>query len=372
MDDQPNLNAEYNHLNTSDPEFLSHAIGMFSHSQQFTVTGKTFTNVTNNYATSTLPSDFRMIPMGDIDLRRQIRVDERTGVAYSRPRERACVPRLYSAKVKGQKSTLTVAMYQGDGAEQVRGIRLSGSPRINCVGMAERSCKIYVHAARFLILTLGFLPIWTSRHPNIVQICGAANSNGIYAAIFNDDLIPLAQRLDRYRNCHFSTVYIYACCNRDFSEAYCYIYSEFRRGLSPFDCTKWIRRSTGGLCAELIPADYGLWLDSDRPEAPAFSGIYSSSADAETITMFIDSLTLEQYHAICRWNLGQHQWIALSANTAVNLGVVFRYSGNPLEDSIEIASLSSMDVHCLGDWRNPEGSIGEGMPNGWTRYFFIG
>ncbi|KAF7340627.1 hypothetical protein MSAN_02134600 [Mycena sanguinolenta] len=352
MDDHPNPNAKYTHSSTSDAESPSHASGMFSHSNQFTVTGKTFTNITNHYAAPRLPSDFRMIPMGDIDLRHEIRVNERTGVAYSRG-HRACVRRMHSAKARidGRKSRVTVVIYQGNDAEK----------------------EWRKDIAKYMSI----------RHPNIIQICGAANSNGIFAAIFNDvDLIPLAQCLDRYRNPHFSTVYIYACCvcahcapsalsqlsqNRDFSEAYCYIYSEFHRGLSPFDCTKWIRRSTGRLCAELIPADYGLWLDSDRPEAPAFSGIYSSSEDTETTT-FIDSLTLEQYHAICRWNLGQHQWIALSANTTVNLGVVFRYSGNPLEDSIEIASLSSMDVHCLGDWRNPEGSIGEGMPSGWTRF----
>ncbi|KAF7377079.1 hypothetical protein MSAN_00126400 [Mycena sanguinolenta] len=214
MDNHSQPEPGLTHSSTCDAECPSHTSGMFSNSQQFTVTGGTFTNVTHKHyaAAPSLPSAFRMIPMGDIDLRHQIRVDERTGTAYSRPRERARVRGLYSAKVEGRKSTLTVAVYQGDDAEQVRGIRLSGSSRINCVGMAERSCKIYVHVARFLILTLSFLPIWTFRHPNIVQICGAASSNGIHATLFNDDLIPVQEVLDRYRDSHFMTVYIYACC----------------------------------------------------------------------------------------------------------------------------------------------------------------
>ncbi|KAF7340644.1 hypothetical protein MSAN_02136300 [Mycena sanguinolenta] len=67
------------------------------------------------------------------------------------------------------------------------------------------------------------------RHPNIVQICGAASSNGMHTAIFNDDLIPLRHFLDHYRESHFTTVYIYACCNQDFTEAFNYLYSAFQR-----------------------------------------------------------------------------------------------------------------------------------------------
>ncbi|KAF7330676.1 hypothetical protein MSAN_02453000 [Mycena sanguinolenta] len=119
--DQPNPTAESTHSTTGNPEFPSHASGMFSHSQHFTIIGGTFTNITNNYyaAASSLPSDFRMIPLGDIDLRWQIRVDEYTGVARSQ-RQRACVRRIHSAKARidGRRTRVTVAMYQGNGAEE--------------------------------------------------------------------------------------------------------------------------------------------------------------------------------------------------------------------------------------------------------------
>ncbi|KAF7340648.1 hypothetical protein MSAN_02136800 [Mycena sanguinolenta] len=168
MDDQANPHAEYTHPSISDPECASRASGMFSHSQQFTVTGGTFSNTSNHNYTATpgLPSDFRMIPMGDIDLRRVIR-------------------------------RVTVTLYQGNEAEE------------------EWRQDIAKHMSL--------------RHPNIVQICGAASSNGVHATLFYDDLIPVQEVLDHYRSSHFSMVYIYACCNRDFSEVHNYIASEFHQ-----------------------------------------------------------------------------------------------------------------------------------------------
>ncbi|KAF7377048.1 hypothetical protein MSAN_00122900 [Mycena sanguinolenta] len=150
-DNQPNPTPEFTHSSTRESESSSHASGMFSHSQQFTVKGRIFTNITNNYTSPSVPSDFRMIPMGDIDLRHEIRVSNST----------VLVDRHGQAHV---------------------------SRRQRRTGMAERSCKIYVYA--------------------IIQICGAANSNGIHTTLFNDDLIPLREVLDRSRDSHFLTVYI--------------------------------------------------------------------------------------------------------------------------------------------------------------------
>ncbi|KAF7340628.1 hypothetical protein MSAN_02134700 [Mycena sanguinolenta] len=372
MDDHSQPEPEFTHLSAGDPESSSaasrHASGMFSHSQKFTVTGGTFSNITNNSYTTTpsLPSDFRMIPLADIDLRHEIRLDNSMGAAYSRPRERARVRRLYSAKVEGRKSTLTVAMYQGDDAEQVRGIFLSGSLRLNCVGMAERSCKIHVHAARFLILTLSFLSIRTSRHPNIVQIYGAASSNGIHTTLFNDDLTPLQEVLNCYRNSPVLTVYIYACCNRDFWKVYSYL------GFEPISfssyCTKWIRRSTGRLCVDLTQ-DNGVWVSIAQLEFPDLLGIHAISAlHTEANDIVMDSLTLDQYHQTCWIHLRQHRHFDLSASTTVNPGVVFRCSSDPLEDPVEIAFLPSAEAVHLGNWMTLEGGTGEVMPNGWTRF----
>ncbi|KAJ7866743.1 hypothetical protein B0H13DRAFT_1897876 [Mycena leptocephala] len=59
-----------------------------------------------------------MIPMGDIDLLEEIRLNNETGVVGRHHPERTRVWRMYSAKIDGRKSGVTVAMYQGDGAEE--------------------------------------------------------------------------------------------------------------------------------------------------------------------------------------------------------------------------------------------------------------
>ncbi|KAF7330651.1 hypothetical protein MSAN_02450300 [Mycena sanguinolenta] len=352
MDEQPNPNTEFAYSTTCDLESPPNASGMFAHSQKFTVTGGTFTNITNYTTAPFVPSDLRIIPMGDIDLRHQIRVDECTVVAYSQ-RQRACVRRMHSAKARidGRRSRVTVAIYQGNDAEKEWRKDIA-----KYMSLRQVSCTFPLLAG---LLT------HTTRHPNIIQICGVANSNGIHAAIFNDDLIPLQQVLDLHRDSHFSTVYIYAHCNKDFMEAFNYILSEFERALSASEYTSWIRRSTGRLCAELTPASGNLRISLNPLDSPGSSRIYLVSTSTETITTFINLLTLEQYHRICGWNLGQHQWIALSADTTVNMGAVLHCS---IDRAVEIAFLPSAEAPRLGDWTIPEGSTGEVMPNGWTRF----
>ncbi|KAF7353516.1 hypothetical protein MSAN_01541200 [Mycena sanguinolenta] len=354
MDDHSQPEPELTCLSACEPE--SHSSGMFSHSRQFTVMGGTFTNVTKNYAaTPSLPSDFRIIPMGDIDLRQEIRVNKLTcSVGYSQL-QRGRVRRMHSAKaiIAGQKSRVTVAIYQGSSAEE------------------EWRQDIAKHMSL--------------RHPNIIQICGAASSNGIFATLFNDDLMPLQEIVDRHRDCHFLTVYIYAHCvrtspppalhltchkNQDFVDALSYLNSAFQRIHSPLDCTKWIRHSTGRLClcTALTPAYDGLWLDLSPPESPALARRYSLSPGAETIRTFLDSLTLEHYHEICHWNLAQPQSFTLSADTTVKLGVVLRSSGDLLQDSVQIAFLPSVETRIVRNWTISGEGTGEVMTNGWTRF----
>jgi hypothetical protein len=65
-------------------------------------------------------TDFRMIPLGDIDLQHEIRLNKVEGSAVvGRRRERASVRRVYSARIDGRNTPTTVAMYQGPGAEEV-------------------------------------------------------------------------------------------------------------------------------------------------------------------------------------------------------------------------------------------------------------
>ena len=57
--------------------------------------------------------------MGDINLQQELMVTGHSGLV-DRRRARNCVRRVYSAKIDGRSTDLTVAMYEGDGAEEVR------------------------------------------------------------------------------------------------------------------------------------------------------------------------------------------------------------------------------------------------------------
>ncbi|KAJ7340606.1 hypothetical protein DFH08DRAFT_243021 [Mycena albidolilacea] len=115
--------------------------------------------------------------MGDIDLQREIRLDKHSGVAEYR-RERRSVRKLYSAKIPGQKSSVTVTTYQGENAGKEW----------------QRDVAKYTAV----------------RHPNIVQLCGTASGRNIYATIFHDDLIPFQHFVGLHRHSPISIVYIYA------------------------------------------------------------------------------------------------------------------------------------------------------------------
>jgi hypothetical protein len=60
--------------------------------------------------------DFRMIPVGDIDLRREINLNRKTGVVE---RQRRCIRSVYTARIDRRKSEMTVVLYHGDKAEEV-------------------------------------------------------------------------------------------------------------------------------------------------------------------------------------------------------------------------------------------------------------
>ncbi|KAJ7906404.1 hypothetical protein B0H13DRAFT_2506356 [Mycena leptocephala] len=158
MDDETRMDAESaSGTPTDNPGSSSYGGAIFSRSHHFTVAGGTFnnfSNVTNYTGTPTMPFDFRMIPMGDIDLLEEIPVNNRTGVIGRHHPERTRVRRVYSARVDGRKSGVTVAMYQGDGAEE----------------------EWHQDIANYMTIC----------HPNIIQMCGAASSGGIHATLFHD------------------------------------------------------------------------------------------------------------------------------------------------------------------------------------------
>jgi hypothetical protein len=116
---------------------------------------------------------------------------------------------------------------------------------------------------------------------------------------------------------------------------------------------------------DLIPADSAYPWNAPGVRIPLLPGIKPSEGLNQD-AMAIDTLTLEQYHKICFWNLSRRRNLYCSVSATVNLNAIIACpSGDRLEDSVEIAFLPDAEVG-LGDWRTATGKVMEG---GWTRYY---
>ncbi|KAJ7256638.1 hypothetical protein C8J57DRAFT_1344025 [Mycena rebaudengoi] len=323
-----------------------HDSGFFPGSHHFTVAGGTFNNITKNYTSApTVPSDFRMIPLGDIDLQREIRLHKLEGsLVVDRRRERASVRRVYSARVDGRNALTTVAMYQGPRAEE------------------EWRQDIAKHRS--------------IRHPTIVQMCGAASSGDVHATFYHGDLIPFQHFLDLHRHSPVLTVYIQAFCFAEFSGLREYFFSTFQTSLYEEQCTFWIRRSTGRLCADLIPSNLSLsrFSSHERPTLDLWQGMFSLNTPHMEAKV-IDSLTLQQFHAICRWDLAQWQMAGISTPVTVHFGALLVTSGSDSDYLNEVVSSSYIRIHSphwktFQDWADTSapGAQGQAAEDGWTRF----
>ncbi|KAJ7111774.1 hypothetical protein C8R44DRAFT_985271 [Mycena epipterygia] len=340
MDDEADSGAEFNfesRTDLNDPGSAPYAGAFFPRSQHFVVAGGVFkSKVTNHiHEAPTLPSDFRRIPIGDIDLQREIHLDAQTGVV-ERSRGRVCVRRMYSAKIEGRKSNMTVALYQGDNAEE---------------------------EWREAISKYSWL-----RHPNFVQLYGVASTPGVHAAILQDDLIPYTNFLDFYRNSPILTVYIWAYCDAEFRDATDYFQLVCQMWLRPINCTFWIRCSTGRLCADPFPSG----LDGPTPVFFLPTGTFLphdiiSLNEQNQEAAAISSLTLEVYHEISNWHRS-HPRISTSMRATANLGGIMYYSlDSQFDDWVEIAHLPDAGFFD-SPWATREEVGGQAMDNGWTRY----
>ncbi|KAJ7714795.1 hypothetical protein B0H16DRAFT_1898970 [Mycena metata] len=306
-----------------EPVVTSSGSGIFAGSQYFTIVGGTFNNSTNNSVNATVPRDFRMIPMGDIDLQQELVVNKNSGVV-GRRRGRNCVRRVYSAEVDGRKSNVTVVVYQGNGAESDW----------------KRDAETYMSV----------------RHPNIIQMCGGASYGNIHATVFHGDLIPLQAFLAQQSP--IMTVYLYACYSEEWSQVYDYFRSLWQRILKSWDCTMWMRTSTGRLCVDLVSSDHRFVLH------PCWEAPFPEAATLLNVTdvMAIESLSLREYHKVCFLYLPQYRGVPISTFATVDLGAVISWpSGHRYEEHVEIASVSNVTV--LYD-----GWFGEVAQNGWSRY----
>ncbi|KAJ7031845.1 hypothetical protein C8F04DRAFT_1185548 [Mycena alexandri] len=246
--------------------------------------------------------DFRTIPLGDIDLRREIRCDSNLSIV-----SRQCsVWRVFSAKIYGRKSRVTVATYQGDNAEE--DWRQDIAKYMTTRFVEQRAQGMCMLQSSMMFVEL-------------------------------------------YQHSHFSTVYIYAYTAREYHAVGDYFSSTFQRPLPQHECTFLIRRATGRLCADLIPSGIGKYWWYTRPDTVSLSEEFTSLDAPNQVMTAIDSLTLELYHEICYWDLSQSRSVSISTPVTLNLGAVISCtSGKKLEDLVETASLPNVAVDSPLGW----------------------
>ncbi|KAF7337255.1 hypothetical protein MSAN_02278000 [Mycena sanguinolenta] len=131
-------------------------------------------------------SEFQIIRLGDIKLIKEFK--EMRSSVVGRQMPGASVRRVYMAKIQGRESGhMTVAMYEGDGAEKAWNQHLANYESI--------------------------------RHPNILQLYGLVSSKGLYAMVFHDELIPYRQFRRRFEHLPVLSTYAMAYCEAWLAQA---------------------------------------------------------------------------------------------------------------------------------------------------------
>ncbi|KAF7353292.1 hypothetical protein MSAN_01517200 [Mycena sanguinolenta] len=210
-----------------------------------------------------------------------------------RQTQRASVRRVYTAKLEGHQSGhMTVALYEGDGAEEAWNEHLTKYEAV--------------------------------RHPNIIQLLGLVKTRRLRGMVFHDELIPYHQFFDRFEHSPILSAYITGYCITEFKEATDYIEDVFRESSIDDDNLQiWIQPSTGELCLDLVPggpettARFSRWWNTDVPR------LENVSLDApDSVDMIISSFSEDQYHELCsKHPIARFQYLQLSTQHPVGLGV---------------------------------------------------
>ncbi|KAJ6449383.1 hypothetical protein C8R45DRAFT_1224458 [Mycena sanguinolenta] len=300
-------------------ESASYAGAFFPNSQHLVVEGGTFTsNIITGSPSGILlilcvfPNrravvDYLRIPFGSIDLRHEIFLDGAAGLV-SRNHKRGTLHRMYSARINRRSKPMTVALYQGDGAEQ------------------KWRESIFLHS--------------NFRHPHVLQLYATASLSGIYATIFHDDLIPFKQFLASFRHSAILQAYIHAYTFQDELEAYQHCRPEPGLHARKGWVALWIRLSTGRLCAEFGGIAQPLWRDI-RCEIRALRPPKNTQElhDPNQESWVIASPGFYQLYPLFRDCLTQYRYSNdISVQAKPKLNSIMRWpSGCQFEDATEIA-----------------------------------
>ncbi|KAF7353287.1 hypothetical protein MSAN_01516700 [Mycena sanguinolenta] len=207
-------------------------------------------------------SDFRTIRRGDLKLVKEVHLGTES-IVMGRLSRGVCVRRIHHAKIRGDPGIVTVAVYQGDGAEE------------------EWRKDIAKYES-----------IW---HPYIMQLCGLVNTERLYAMVFHDGLIPYDQFIRCFEHSPILKIYISGYCTTEYREATDYIYDVIGPSM---ERSVWIRSSTGQLCLDLAQGGPGTSTDLNWWGIRVLH-LENISLDApKSEDMIISSLSEDQYHEL--------------------------------------------------------------------------
>ncbi|KAF8145167.1 hypothetical protein K438DRAFT_1872542 [Mycena galopus ATCC 62051] len=331
MDEDLHPVAQFNFGDVSHSGSASNAgaSSFFSRSKDFVISDSTFTTHIHNPG-PTLLSHFPTIPLGHLDLRNEILLNIGSDTVYRRDRQ-VSVRKVYSARIHGCQANMTVVVYEGDNAEE------------------EWHHEISKYAQL--------------RHPNFVQLFGTVSLPGPWAVIYHDELIPTKQMLKKHSNSHFATTYLWAYIETEFTNARQYMHAVSGTYLYYFDCTFWIRHSTGHLCVDLTPPiSEPFFISSIDRESRSLTSPFEPLPDSKIIA----SMSIDDYHTICWYHFSRPQFFLISSHASVKLGAIYRCtSGDELDNAVETACIHDGGTHDSGWWlRAKRATI---MENGWTR-----
>ncbi|KAJ7669880.1 hypothetical protein DFH06DRAFT_1293857 [Mycena polygramma] len=308
--------------------------GFFPKAKDFNVSGGSFTSVSHIYqAAPSVPMDFRVIPLGDLDLLHKI---DRPGSKVVRRSRlgRASTRRVYAARIPGLQSKVTAAVYEGHGSEK------------------EWRKEIMRHA--------------NLRHPNLVQLYGVVKTQSLHAAVFHHDLIPYDELKAKFYNSHLLAGYFWAFLHMAFVDVNEYMLAVLCKSLNWYECTVWIRPSTGRPTIALTPPESDdFWrFISDTGFQPANTSLLEPPADTD----IFGSMSLEDYHSNCCLYLGRWKYFQFPRNVSMNRGSVRHICSARYEDSLEIA-FNPEDWDYNGGWYPyPKASI---IQDVWNPFVFL-
>ncbi|KAF7353248.1 hypothetical protein MSAN_01512600 [Mycena sanguinolenta] len=278
-------------------------------------------------------TDFRTIRRGDLKLLKEVRLSTESGVV-SRQSRGVDVRRIHHAEIRGDPGIVTVAVYQGDGAEE----------------------EWRKHIATYE-------SIWD---PRIMQLHGLVSGNGLYAMVFHDELIPYAQFLRRFKHSPVLSTYISGYCSTQFWEATHFISRVSRK---PLPVTH-----SASLCVLLaltsIHRTVSTCQDGYNPEqassvSTSLKNVTLDAPDSED--MIISSLSQDQYHELCcQPSIAQRHWFQVSTEHPIGPGIFQPDSqyGTCVRIMEPLQILPEEELH----WENYGRAPDELLPNLWIRY----